>query len=643
MAEPNGYAGKILRVDLSSGNITHMPTTSYADRFLGGRGIAAKIYWDEVSPSVSAFDPQNRLLFATGPLAGFPGLAASRWVVCGKSPDSIPEQFSYCNLGGSWGAQLKFAGYDAVVVQGKSERPVYLYIEDGAVEIRDASGLWGRGAIAVREILKGELGRSTRVVAVGPAGENLVTFASLLADEDSSGSGGLGAVMGSKRLKAIAVKGSGKVTAAQPEKLGEVTRYARELLRSRSKTWGKWVRPGVTRQVCYDCVFGCFRTLYRTKDGRQGKTHCQSKSYYQEWAQKYYGEWGDVLFYSTKLCDEYGLDTMVLEAMISWLASCRDAGVLKDKDTGIPLSKLGSLEFIESLVQKISHRDGLGDILARGMFIASGLLGSKAKELATEMLATRNPTFRTYGPRAYIIPAILYAAEPRQPIQELHEISRLVVLDWVPWAEKKEGAYLSSSLLREIVKKLWGSEIAADFSTYEGKALAARKIQDRQYAKESLVVCDDFWPISHIEHSESHIGDTSLESKILSAITGREVDEGGLHLIGERVFNLQRAILAREGHAGREGDKLPEYYFTTPLQAEYNNPECLVPGKDGEVISRKGMVLDREQFERMKGEYYNLRGWDVATGLQTRAKLEELGLAEVARDLEQRGLVQDKP
>ncbi len=642
MAGPNGYAGKILRVDLSSGKITHMPTMSYADRFLGGRGIAAKIYWDEVSPSVEAFDPQNRLLFATGPLAGFAGLAASRWVVCGKSPDSIPEQFSYCNLGGSWGAHLKFAGYDAVVVQGKSEKPVYLYIEDGAVEIRDASGLWGKGAIAVREILKGELGRSTRVVAVGPAGENLVSFASLLADEDSSGSGGLGAVMGSKGLKAIAVKGSGKVTAAEPEKLREVTRYARELLRSRSMTSGKMLIPGATRQVCYGCAFGCFRALYTAKDGKKGKAICQADNFYRKWAQGYYGESGDVPFYANKLCDEYGVDTMIVEATIKWLLGCRDAGVLTDRDTGIPLSKLGSLEFMESLVRKISHRDGLGDILAQGIARAPDLLGGRAKELAVETLATQDPTVRTYGARVYIIPGILYAMEPRQPIQTLHEISRLVMHDWVPWAEKKEGAYLSSSLLREIARDLWGSEIAADFSTYEGKALAAKKIHDRQYAKESLVLCDGFWPITHLEHSEGHIGDTSLESKILSAVTGREVDEEGLYRIGERVFNLQRAILAREGHVGREGDRLPESDFTIPIQVERKNPECLVPGKDGEIISRKGMVVDREQFERMKDEYYALRGWDVASGLQTRAKLEELGLGDIAEDLERRGLIKGK-
>ena len=188
--EHHGYAGNILRVDLSSGAITNVPTMDYADRFLGGRGIAAKIHWDEVPPDISAFDPDNRLVFMTGPLAGFPGIAGSRWTVCGKSPATTPEHFSYSNMGGRWGAQLKSAGYDGVVIQGKSDRPVYIFIKDGVAEIRDASAIWGQGTVKTRETLKSELGSSTAVVACGPAGENMVRFAGLIADNDSSGSNG---------------------------------------------------------------------------------------------------------------------------------------------------------------------------------------------------------------------------------------------------------------------------------------------------------------------------------------------------------------------------------------------------------------------------------------------------------------------
>ena len=145
-----------------------------------------------------------------------------------------------------------------------------------------------------------------------------------------------------------------------------------------------------------------------------------------------------------------------------------------------------------------------------------------------------------------------------------------------------------------------------------------------------------------VEHSEDHVGDPTLESKLYSIVTGNEVDEEGLYRIGERVFNLQRAILVREGHRGRKDDRLAEFNYTVPLEAGYPesiNPECLVPGKDGEPISRKGAVIDREKFERMLDEYYQLRGWDIRTGLQTKAKLGELRLEDVAGDLEKRGLI----
>ena len=223
-----GYAGKILRVDLSSGRVTETPTLDYADRFLGGRGIAAKIYWDEVPPNAKALDEKNTVILATGPIGGVPVFAGSRWTVCGKIPSV--ERFSYGNFGGRWGAGLKFAGYDAVVVQGKSEKPVYLLLHDGTAELKDASALWGKGAIESREILKAELGSSVRVVAIGQAGENMAVMANLIADNDAAGSKGIGAVLGSKKLKAIAVKGEGKaVKVAQPEKLKELAEYYRNL------------------------------------------------------------------------------------------------------------------------------------------------------------------------------------------------------------------------------------------------------------------------------------------------------------------------------------------------------------------------------------------------------------------------------
>ncbi len=633
-----GYAGKILRVDLSSRSTTAILTIDYADRFLGGRGIAAKIYWDEVSPHIKAFDPENRLIFVTGPLAGIPRLAGSRWQICGKSPATTPEHFCYSNLGGSWGAHLKFAGYDGIVIQGKSEKPVYIFLHDGIAEIRDASSLWGKGSVEVRETLKGELGSTTKVVATGPAGDKMVTLATLLADNDSTGSSGFGAVMGSKKLKAIAVGGSKKVTVANQERLSELTQYILELKGGVAEDQrGSDASSKKKGELCWGCIRGCQRGTYQAADGKRAKFMCQSARFYEPWARGYYGMSNDVPFWATKLCDDYGLDTQAIEPMLIWLSRCGKAGILTDESTGIPISKLGSLEFIETLVKKTSLRDGFGDILAQGTIRAAELVGRGAVEQIANYRFKAGQTL-AYGPTMFIATGLLYMVEPRQPIQELHEISSLVV-SWLKWVKRGEHAYLSSYVIRSIAKKFWGSELAADFSTYEGKALAAKRIQDRQYAKESLILCDFSWPITQVRYSEDHVGDPSIESAVVSAVTGAEVDEYGLYRMGERVFNLQRAILAREGHTGRESDILPEPCYTTPLESDVRNPECLVPGEEGEVLSKKGATVDREKFEKLKDEYYELRGWDMATGLQTMGTLQEIGLHDIAKDLEQRGLV----
>jgi len=324
--------------------------------------------------------------------------------------------------------------------------------------------------------------------------------------------------------------------------------------------------------------------------------------------------------------------------MIIWLSRCAEAGILTDKSTSIPISKVGSLEFIETLVKKISLRDGFGDILAQGILRAADLVGHGAKEqIADYTIKAEQPM--DYGPRMYVTHGLLYMVEPRQPIQELHEIVRLV-WEWIEWIENREGASLSSEVFHAIAKRFWGSELAADFSVYEGKALAAKRIQDRQYAKESLILCDNSWPIAYIQYSADHIGDPTIESKVVSAVTGQEIDEDGLYRLGERVFNLQRAILVREGHHGRESDTFPEPCYTVPLErGDWNNAKCLVIGEGGQVITKKGTVVDREKFEELKDEYYALRGWDVTTGLQTEAKLEELELGDVRDDLRRRELV----
>jgi len=642
MAGEPGYAGKILFVDLSSGRMHDVSTAIYVERFVGGKGIAAKIYWDEVSPEVGALDPDNRLIFITGPLAGIPRLSGSRWGMFGKSPATTPEHFYSSFLGGTWGAQLKFAGYDGIVIQGKSATPVYLFIHEGMTELRDASSIWGKNTFEAQGLIKGELGSTVGVVSTGSAGDNLVRMATVLAEGDSCGTG-FGAVMGSKRLKAIAVGGEHcKLSVAKPDALSELVHSLRELRVDKLMALGGWktsLQPNarMKRQICYGCLCGCDRISYTSADGDTGKLSCLQSNFYKEYAQTYYGEPNEVNFHAARLCDKYGLDAKVLRGMIEWLSRCYKAGILNDKNTGIPLSKLGSMEFIETLVKMISLRDGFGDVLAQGIQQAAVTVGGGAKEMITDYI-DKAEQISTYGPRMYIATGLFYVMEPRQPYQECHVMTRMV-MKWLHWRRGREGAFMSGEVVRTIAKRFWGSELAFDFSTYEGKALAAKMIQDRVYAINCLILCEKVWPIVDSGQSEDHVNDPALEAKVYSAVTGNEIDEEGFCKIGERVFNLVRAIFAQEGHLGRRDDKLSEFNFTVPIERDTANPECLVPGKDGRLLSKKGTVVDRQKFEEMLGEYYQLRGWDFSTGLQTKAKLEEIHLEDIAESLGQKGLL----
>ncbi len=634
-----GYAGNILRIDLSNRRITSFPTAPYAQKFLGGRGLAARLYWEMASLEAKAFDPENCLIFANGPITGFTGLAGCRWQVCGKAPIMDPEVFSYANLGERWGAYLKYSGFDGLMVQGKADRPCYIYIDDEGSEIRDASSLWGRTTFETVDRLKTELGKSNSILTIGPAAENLVVFATLFTDEGASGASGLGSVMGSKNLKAIVVASSkNRPKAADPDTLKGLVKRISAL---RKDTWKNWLNdvPGLTKpRACYGCGIGCFRKSYE-HEGKRFKFFCQAVHVYWMAAEKFGGDDSiQTILQAMRLCDRYGLDTTVMGPMIEWLENCFSQGVLSEAQTGLPLSKIGSLDFIEALTSKIAHRQGFGDLLARGTLKAAEKIGQQAMELTHASILTRGSELREYDPRLVITNTLLYATEMRRPINQVHELTHALWM-WLNWIGGEEGAFLSTDDFMNVAKNFWGGTEAADFSSYEGKALAAKKIQDRAYAKESLILCDFLWPVIWLRFADDHSGDPTLESQVLSAITGREIDETGLNAIGERIFNLQRAILLRQGWGGRQGDRLLDYLHDEPLDTVFFDPDCIVPGKDGKPVSRKGQNIPRSDFENLKSEYYQLRGWDVDSGLLRESKLKELGLADIATDLKARDLL----
>lgn len=631
-----GWCGKILNVDLSNSRVTERNTMDYAERFLGGRGIATRIYWEEVGPDVGAFDPENRLIFMTGPLGGTGVQGASRFEAMGKSPMLMPEGFCYGNLGGFFGPYLKRAGYDGIVISGRSKKPVYIWIHDGKTKILDASMLWGKGVYDVREILKETHGKNVRFVTTGVAGENMCRSANLMTDNEGSATGGFGAVMGSKNLKAIAVLGSGKPLVANPDKLKELNHLVIHL-NKRDPLQVPFPEEQVRRtgkSSCYQCGLDCkYRNSYRTASGKDVVRKCQSMFVYLPWVFRRPGESTETAVNATGICNDLSICTMEMANIIHWLESCYQSGFLSEKETGLDISKLGTNEFFENLANMIAHRKGFGDILAEGLLRAGEKLGDKAKAHFENEVSDVGAG-ATYSGREYFMNGLLYALEPRQPIAMLHEISWLTGL-WVMNQANPESSPVTSKVFRDAATKFWGHEKAWDLNTHEGKARAAVNIMNRTYVKDSLLLCDSVWPIMVSWNTPDHVGDPSLESRIFSAVTGIETDEAGLNQYGERIFNLQRGVLLREGRRPKADDVPDEFNFTDPVDTVFMNPDVIVPGPGQEVISRKGLTLDRDMFEAMRKEFYDLRGWDIESGLQKAKTLELLGLSDLVEDLKQ--------
>ena len=633
-----GWSGKILRVDLSESNISNLETMAYADRFLGGRGVATRIYWEEVSKEIGALDPGNHLILMNGPFSatGVPG--SSRFEVVAKSPMLFPEGFCYGNVGGYFGPYLKRAGYDGIVIKGRAERPSYIYINDDQVDILDASWLWGKGVYEVRDLLKEKYGQQVRFITTGPAGENQCRNATLMTDHEGSATGGFGAVMGSKNLKAIAVSGSGHPDVARPEELKELIN-----LTMRLSERGTLRMPYPKQHVryagkasCYQCALDCLRGKYVTNSGKEAVSKCGPLVFYIPEAMKRREENKiDVAFEATEICNDYSLCTSELSSIISWLIDCYDAGFLSKKDTGLDMDELGTREFIQKLISMIAGREGFGDVLADGLLRIGENLGEEALEYFP-LTVPGVGRGTGYSPRMYYTNAMLYATEPRTPIAALHEVSYMIAR-WLLHQIRPELSPTSAEVFHKATTEFWHHDKAWDLTTYEGKAEASVVIQNRTHVKDSLLLCDCAWPITDSFNTPDNIGDPALESKLFSAVTGIETDEMGLLLYGERIVNQQRAILMREGWKAKEDDIPAEFNFTKPLDKDGLNPRLIVPGPTEEPVSIGGSLLDRNKFEEMRGRYYTLRGWDPETGLQKAETLERLGMSDLIPDLKKTG------
>jgi aldehyde:ferredoxin oxidoreductase len=498
--------------------------------------------------------------------------------------------------------------------------------------------------------LKACHGDHARTVCIGPAGENMVRFAIANTDHGGTLASGMAAVMGSKNLKAIVVKGSNKVPVAYPEKISEINKKARNLRKGLNESvfMTEPMIEGIEKvksTPCYACPSGCARSTFRHTSGKvEVRKGCQSAYFYVPWDQMYHGNATENPFLATSLCDRFGLCTGEMGNIIQWLHDCFKKGILSEDETGLPLSKIGSLEFIETLVDMITNKRDFGELLAQGTRRASIAKGKAAEEVGLDRVTPSGYLNDGYGARIFLITALFYATEPRSPIIQLHEVN-YVLLKWAFW-HTTAGAMspINTEDLRRIAARAWGSEKAVDFSNYDGKAKAAFIIQNRQHAKETMVACDWYYPILDTDQREDHMGDPTLVPQLFHAVTGRELSEDDYLRIGERSVNLQRVIMGREGRAGRQKDTLNEFNFTEPVESSEGvfgmfNPDLELPGEGDEIIVRKGKTLDRQEFERMKDEYYLLRGWDVETGLQRKQKLDELSLTFTCSEMDKLGLL----
>jgi aldehyde:ferredoxin oxidoreductase len=627
-----GWMGKILHVNLTNSEIGHLSTQRYTDQYLGGRGIASKIYWETVIPEFKSFDPENRLIFMTGPLVATGAQAANRMSVVGKSPMAFPEGYCYANIGGFIGAELKKAGFDGVVIEGRAPKPVYLWIHDNEAELRDASSLWGQGAYRTGEMLRQVHGEGAHFLTTGVAGEKLVRTAVIIGSHHSVASAGFGAVMGAKNLKALIVRGTGKSSVADPKKLKELNRYTIEI----SKRLRLSIPPAIVssnhghllevigKGGCYQCGLECIRGLYRYGQRLEGYRKCQAMQYYLPWKYSREDEPVDTLFDAPTLANDYSIETWELESITDWLYACYRSGSLTEQETGLPLSKIGTREFLEKLLQSITYREGFGDLLAEGLVRAGEKVTDKARAMFTPTI-TPIGISDLFPSRAFVSTALLYPMEPRVHHAFLHEIS-FVNAAWFFNQIQPGASPITTKVFHDIAKVFWGSDEAGDLSSYEGKALAAKKMLDRSYIKDSLGLCDFAWPILYSFNTPNHVGDPDLEAKIFSSVTGIAGEKLDHH--AERICNLQRAILVREGRRVPEEDFPAEFNFTEPLQ---NIPHfgTMIPGPDEETVDVTGKILDRDRFTNMLKEYYRLRGWDEETGLPKTETLAALGMDDL--------------
>lgn len=604
----DGYAGTILRVNLTTGEVRKEAYDAEVARdFLGGRGFGIFTLYREVPAGTDPLSPQNKLIASTGPLSGLlvPGAGKMDWTT--KSPQT--GGYASASVGGHLTAELKYAGYDAIILEGASDKPVYLYIDDDTVELRRASDLWGRGSITVEEMLKKKLGEDFQIATIGPAGENLVKYACITHDFGrQAGRGGVGAVMGAKKLKAIAVRGTQTIPVANPDAYWARSKSMYRACKQ-APALEAWQRYGTTIVTSWCDEVGALPTrnfqqgsfeagknLYgdvmreRIVITDKGCFGCPSPCGKYSNAKKYgifvegpeyetialcgsncaLSDIEDVA-YANYLCDELGVDTISAGNAIAFAMECHERGVLGPSDTnGLDL-RFGNAPAVFGMIERIARREGLGDLLAEGVKEAAKHLGQGSEDLAVHVKGMEQSGYETHNATSMLL----------------------------AYMTCDVGAHHNRAWAITYDLEVGRDRVAPD------KVAKVIELQHIRPLFDALGACRLQWVELGIDVTEY--------APMMTAVTGVDRSWEDLLKISERIWNLTRMYWAREVDGfGRDWDSPPPRFYK---EAATGGPTA-------------GQLTTFEDAQRMLDMYYEQRGWDE-NGIPKAETLAGLGLAEL--------------
>jgi aldehyde:ferredoxin oxidoreductase len=639
-----GHAGIILHVDLSQGSHYFAATGDYAARFIGGRGVNNWLTYSLVPPGTAPLSADNCLILGTGTLVGTLAPGASRHSVDAMSP--VTGGIGSANSCGHFSAELKYAGFDHIVFHGESPKPVFLQIDDDKIALLDASHLMGLTASATTDAIEQQIGRDYEIAVIGPAGENLALSACVITNRArAAGRCGLGAVMGSKRLKAVAVRGSGTIRVAAPVAFMEAVGEAWDKLKNSAATgrrqqWGTMWSGSVlndmglfpsrnfqddhidpqtaarlgpqifrdnheTGRIAYTaCPVACSHR-FQISEGPYAGLTCEGfeANDLMNFGGRLGIDYPPAIIQAHYLCNEYGLDQDNTVGAIAWAFECFEKGILTTADTGGLALNWGDHRVVMELLRQMAHREGIGDLLADGSYRAAQRLGRNSAQ--------------------YVIH--IKGQDSMEPMRGAKGWALGCVVSTRGGSHTRGAnlAELYQGLPIEFYRETWGIDSPGDMLSYQDKAGLVVYYERLQAVVDSLGMClfTSNWGGADL------LGPTEL-ARLYSTATGIQVTAAELMLAGERIHNVEKAFNVRHAGFARQDDQPPARFIEEPVTSGPTRGERLEP-------TAWNLMLD---------DYYARHGWDITTGWQRRVQLTEIGLAEVADDLAAVGrLALDQP